>query len=96
MHMEWIKIYYIKKNRLNVTILWNNTKTFRFDYITKEDIKEHNPNWAEIPDHPYRILIICGSGSGKTNSLLNLINNEPDIDKFIYMLKIHTNQNINY
>ena len=31
---------------------------FNFDYITKEDIKEHNPNWPEIPDHPYRILII--------------------------------------
>ena len=50
-----------------------------------EDIKEHNPNWPEIPDHPYRILIIGGSGSGKTNALLNLINHEPDIDKiYIY------------
>ena len=27
----------------------------------------HNPNWPYIPNHPYRILIICGSGSGKTN-----------------------------
>ena len=57
---------------------------FNFDYITKEDIKEHNPNWPEIPDHPYRILIVGGSGSGKTNALLNLINHEPDIDK-IYL-----------
>ena len=32
-------------------------------------IKEHNPNWPEIPDHPYRILITRGSGLGKTNSL---------------------------
>ena len=54
---------------------------FNFDYITKEDIKEHNPNWPEIPDHPYRILIVGGSASGKTNTLLNLINYEPDIDK---------------
>ena len=46
--------------------------------------KKHNPNWPEIPDHPYRILIIGGFGSGKTNALLNLINNEPDIDK-IYL-----------
>ena len=38
----------------------------------------------EFPDHPYRILIVVGSGSGKTNALLNLINNEPDIDK-IYL-----------
>ena len=57
---------------------------FTFDYFTKEDIKEHNPNWPEIPDHPYRILIIGGSASGKTNALLNLINHEPDIDK-IYL-----------
>ena len=51
---------------------------FNFDYVANEDIKEHNPNWSEIP---YLILIIEGSGSGKTNPLLNLINNEPDIDK---------------
>ena len=57
---------------------------FNFDYITKEDIKEHNPNWPKIPDHPYKILIVGGSGSGKTNALLNLINHEPDIDK-IYL-----------
>ena len=36
---------------------------------------------AYIPDHPYRILIIEGSGSGKANALLNLINNQSDIDK---------------
>ena len=41
--------------------------------------------WLYIPDHPYRILIIGGSGSGKTNALLNLINYQPDIDK-IYLL----------
>ena len=57
---------------------------FNFDYITKEDIKEPNPNWPEIPDHSYRILIVGDSGSGKTNALLNLIHNEPDIDK-IYL-----------
>ena len=68
---------------------------FNFDYITKKDIKEHNPKWPEIPDHLYRILIIGGSGSGKVNALLNIINNEPDIDKFIYTQKIHTKQNIN-
>ena len=63
---------------------------FNFDYITKEDIKEHNLNWPEIPDYPYIILIVGGSGSGKTNALLNLINNETGIDKFFYMLKIHS------
>ena len=54
---------------------------FTFDYITKEDIEEHDPNWPEIPDQRYRILIAGDSGSIKTNTLLNLIYNEPDIDK---------------
>ena len=51
-----------------------------FDNVTKENIKEHNPNWQQIFNHPCIILIIGGSGSGKTNSLFNLINEEPDID----------------
>ena len=46
--------------------------------------EEHNKKWPHIPDHPYRILIIGGSGSGKTNTLLNLITKQKDIDK-IYM-----------
>ena len=46
---------------------------FNFDYITKEDIKEHNQNWPETPDHLHRILILEGSGPDKTNWLLNLI-----------------------
>ena len=52
-----------------------------FDEYTNENKMEHNLNWLYIPDHPYRILIIGGSGSGKTNALLNLINNQPDIDQ---------------
>ena len=55
-----------------------------FDYITKEDIKEHDANWTKICDHPYQITITGASGSEKTNALLNLINNKPDIDK-IYL-----------
>ena len=54
---------------------------FNFDCIAKGDIKEDNLKQPEIPDNPYRILIILGSGSGKTNALLNLVNHEPDIDK---------------
>ena len=42
-----------------------------FDDCTSENKTEHNPKWPYIPDHPYRILIIGGSGSGKTNALLN-------------------------
>ena len=55
-----------------------------FDKYTNENIIEHNSKWPYIPGHPYRILIVDGSGSGKTNALLNLINNQPDIDK-IYL-----------
>ena len=55
-----------------------------FDDYTNENKSEHHLKWPCIPDHPYRILIIGGSGSEKTNALLNLINNQPDIDK-IYM-----------
>ena len=44
------------------------------DYITNENNREHNEKSSYIPDHPYRILIIGGSESGKTNTLLNLIN----------------------
>ena len=54
------------------------------DDYTNENKIEHNSKWSHIPDHPYRILIVGGSGSGKTNALLNLINNQPDIDK-IYL-----------
>ena len=59
---------------------------FKFD-ITKEIIKEYNPNWPEIPDYSYRILIIGGSGSGKTNALLNVVNHESDIDKNCFICK---------
>ena len=54
------------------------------DSITGENSKEHNEKWPYILDHPYRILIISGSGSGKTNALLNLINEQKYIDK-IYL-----------
>ena len=55
-----------------------------FDDYTNENIIEHNSKWPYIPDNPYRILIIDGSGSRKTKALLNLINNQLDIDK-IYL-----------
>ena len=55
-----------------------------FDDYANEDKTQHNSKRLYFPDHPYRILIIGGSGSAKTNALLNLINNQPDIDK-IYL-----------
>ena len=59
-------------------------KMINFDNYTNENKTEHNSNWPYIPDHPYRMLIVGGFGSGKTNALLNLMNNQPDIDK-IYL-----------
>ena len=55
-----------------------------FDDYVNENKTEHNRNWSHTPDKPYRILIIGGSVSGKTNILLNLLENQPDIDK-IYL-----------
>ena len=64
------------------------------DDYTTENMIEHNSKWPHIPDHPYRILIIGGSGSGKTNALLNLINNQPDIDKiYLYAKDLYETKN---
>ena len=64
-----------------------------FDEYTNENKVNHNPNGIYISDHPYRIVIIGDSGSGKTNTLLNLINNQPDIDKIYLYAK---DPNINF
>ena len=58
-----------------------------FDDYVNENKTEHNENWSQTPDKPYRILIIGGSGSGKTNVVLNLIENQPDIDKIYLHVK---------
>ena len=57
------------------------------DSITYENNKKHNKKWPYIPDHPYRILIIDGSGTGKTNTLLNLIKEQDyhDVIDKIYL-----------
>ena len=57
-------------------------KIFNVDDIPNENNKYHNLKWLFIPDHPYRMLIIGGYGSGKGNALLNIIKEE-DIDSLI-------------
>ena len=54
------------------------------DTRINENNKKPSEKWPCIPDHPYRIIIIGGSGSAKTNALINLINEQNDIDK-IYL-----------
>ena len=57
------------------------------DNIINENNEKHNIKSPHIPDHPYRILINGGPGSRKTNTLLNLINEQKDIDKIYWYVK---------
>ena len=78
-----------------------------FDYYTNKNKTEHNLKWLYIPYHSNRILIIRGAGSGKTNALINSINNQPDIDKiylyakdpyeakYQYLINIHEKAGLN-
>ena len=67
---------------------------FNLDDITNEFNKKHNKKWPYIPGHLYRMLIIGGSGSGKTNALFNLIK-EQDSDNLndkIYLYAKYLNE----
>ena len=65
---------------------------FHLHNTTNENKKEHKEKWPYIPDHSHRILMIQGSGSGKTNALLNLRKKNKIVKalliKFICMQKI--------
>ena len=65
-----------------------------FDNYSNENKTEHNTKWPYIPGRQYKILIIRGCQSGKTNALLNLINNQPVLIKYICILKIHMKQKL--
>ena len=62
-------------------------KMINLDSIANKNKKEHNNKWPFIPDHPYRILIIGGSGLEKRNALLNLIKEQDDIHKLYLYAK---------
>ena len=66
------------------------------DSITNKNNKEHNEKWPYIPDHLYRILIIGSSGSGKTNALLNLIDEQNNMDKIYLYAKELSDPNYEY
>ena len=81
-----------------IVTIWNivsEKEKIKYNNIIKRYKNDQIPNWSLIPDHLYRILIVGGSESGETYTLLNLINHELDIDNFFYMLKILMKQNIN-
>ena len=82
--MELQHPYGTSAGKVCKTELLSKYKMINFDDYTNENKTEHNSKWSFIPDHPFRILIIGGSGSGKANALLNLINNQLDINK-IYL-----------
>ena len=77
----------------------NIMQQYKFDliyFVIQENIKEHNPSWPQISSDPYRILIIRGSGLGKTNALLKLINHKLYTDKIYFYSNIHMKQNTNF
>ena len=55
---------------------------FNLNDVANENNRDYNKKWPYIPDQPYRMLIIGGSGSGKANVLLNLIKKQ-DNDNLI-------------
>ena len=59
-------------------------------------LKTRTKKAIQISDHPYSILIIGDSVSGKTNSLLNVVNHQPDIDKIVYIQRIYIKENISF
>ena len=69
------------KKKKNVTIQQNSARMVKTDDVKKEIIKNYNSKSPQISGHPYIILIIGGSGAGKTNSLFNLISQQTYIDK---------------
>ena len=66
------------------------------DVIKKKHKRNHNPNWPQILHHPNRILIIGGSGPGKTNSLFNLTSQQPEIHKIYLCAKVPYEAKINF
>ena len=62
-------------------------KMINFDDVVKGNSKKLNLNWQQICEHPYRKLIIRGSGSGKINSSFNLMNQQTDVDEIYLYVK---------
>ena len=76
--------------------LYNKTKRkmINYDDVKAGNMEEHNANQSQIFDQTYRILIICGSGSGQTNANLvkQQIDNDYNIIDKIYLFVKDPNQ----
>ena len=70
----------VSEKEIKCSNIKNNIKMINFNNITKENIKEHNPSWQQIPDHSCRILIIWVSKAEKANSFFNLISVQLNIN----------------
>ena len=93
MGFQWM---YFKMEVLETVfiLLFYPKKSYNVVDITNENNKEHNSRWQYIPDHPYRMLIIAGSGSGETNALFNSKNSsEP---KYEFLIKMREDAEIEH
>ena len=77
-----------KKERIRCDNIIKQYKRLLTLIVLQKKTKEHNPNLPQIPDHPYRILVIGRSGSGKTNALFDLISYQPDLAKIYLYAKL--------
>ena len=84
---ETSKYLACKKEKIKCNNVRKNTKMINYDDVTKENIKKNNPDWPQISNHPYKMLITGGSGSGKTNALRNLLKKQ-DADNYRLIEKL--------
>ena len=84
----FLLLFHPKNFYMEHTLFLQYIKMFSLDDITNKHNEEHNLEGPYVLDHPYRMLIIGGSGSEKTNAFLNLIKKQ-DKDNFIEKINLH-------
>ena len=64
-----------------------------FDDVTEENIKGHNPNWSQFPDHPYIILII---GSKKYQTKFYTLFHDENFKRELQQIAFKHSTDINF